>query len=157
MSDTTESPTDASVPELHLIVGYDGSPPAMRALDGAVRLLQGRAGHIHVIYVAHIPSIDMLSADAVVLMEQDFDEVEKELRASAAAQLDARGVAWKFHRRQGIIVEQLITAVSAIGDARPGDTTVIVVGSSSRASHRVVGSVAVGLARHCPVPLLIVP
>jgi hypothetical protein len=27
---------------LHLVVGYDGSPPASRALDAAVRLLQDR-------------------------------------------------------------------------------------------------------------------
>jgi hypothetical protein len=34
---------------------------------------------------------------------------------------------------------------------------VIMVGSSSHATHRVVGSVAVGLACHSPVPLVIVP
>ena len=34
---------------------------------------------------------------------------------------------------------------------------VIVIGSSSYATHRVVGSVAVSLARHAPVPLVIVP
>jgi nucleotide-binding universal stress UspA family protein len=33
----------------------------------------------------------------------------------------------------------------------------IVVGSSSLVAHRVVGSVAVGLARHSHVPLVIVP
>jgi nucleotide-binding universal stress UspA family protein len=32
-----------------------------------------------------------------------------------------------------------------------------VVGSSSLAAHRVVGSVAVSLARHSPVPLVVVP
>jgi nucleotide-binding universal stress UspA family protein len=31
------------------------------------------------------------------------------------------------------------------------------VGSSSLVAHRVVGSVAVGLARHSPVPLIVVP
>jgi nucleotide-binding universal stress UspA family protein len=60
---------------VHLVVGYDGSPPASRALDAAVRV-------------------------------------------------------------------------------KPG---AIVVGSSSHATHRVVGSVAIGLARHSPVPLIIVP
>jgi hypothetical protein len=30
------------------LVGHDGSPPAIRALDAAVRLLQGRAGSIEV-------------------------------------------------------------------------------------------------------------
>jgi len=34
---------------------------------------------------------------------------------------------------------------------------VIIVGSSSHAAHRVIGSAAVGLARHSPVPLIIVP
>jgi len=34
---------------------------------------------------------------------------------------------------------------------------VIVVGSSSHAMHRMVGSVAVSLARRSPVPLVVVP
>jgi nucleotide-binding universal stress UspA family protein len=34
---------------------------------------------------------------------------------------------------------------------------VIVVGSSSQIAHRIVGSVSVGLARHSPVPVVIVP
>jgi nucleotide-binding universal stress UspA family protein len=46
---------------------------------------------------------------------------------------------------------------TAIGEADPGSTAAIVVGSSSHATHRVVGSVAVSLARHSPVPLIIVP
>ena len=37
------------------------------------------------------------------------------------------------------------------------DTVAIVVGSSSHAMHRVVGSVAVSLARHSPVPIVVVP
>jgi nucleotide-binding universal stress UspA family protein len=142
---------------LHLVVGYDGSPPASRALDGAVRLLQGRDGQIIVVYVGHIPSLDMLSADAIAQMEVDFDEIGKELRDSAAEQLAADGVEWEFQRRQGLIADQLIAAAVDIGHRHPGDTTVIAVGSSSKASHRIVGSVAVSLARHCPVPLVIVP
>jgi len=41
--------------------------------------------------------------------------------------------------------------------ARPGDVMAIVVGSSSGAMHPMVGSAAVDLARHSPVPLMIVP
>ena len=37
---TTATPPTGPV---HLVVGYDGSPPASRALDAAVRLLQDRA------------------------------------------------------------------------------------------------------------------
>ena len=42
-------------------------------------------------------------------------------------------------------------------DARPGQNVVIVIGSSSHATHRMVGSVAVSRARHAPVPFVIVP
>ena len=142
---------------LHLVTGYDGSPPAIRALDAAAALVRGRRGSIDVLYVAHVPSVDMMSADALVEVEANFGEVEKELRASAARQLDGRGVTWEFQRRQGLIAGELIAAAAVIGDAHPGDTVAIVVGSSSQGSHRIVGSVAVGLARYCPVPLVIVP
>jgi nucleotide-binding universal stress UspA family protein len=142
---------------VHLVVGYDGSPPASRALDAAVRLLQGRTGRIEVVYVAHLSSLAMLSPGAIAEMEKDFDEIEQELRAQAAGQLRASGAAWEFERRQGIIADQLIAAATAIHDAHPGETVAIMVGSSSHATHRVVGSVAIGLARHSPVPLIIVP
>ena len=142
---------------LHLVDGYDGSPPASRALDAAVRLLQGRTGRIEVVYVAHLSSLVMLSAGAIAEMEEDFDEIGQELRAQAAEQLRASGAAWEFERRQGIIADELIAAATAIRDAHPGENVAIMVGSSSHATHRVVGSVAVGLARHSPVPLIIVP
>lgn len=142
---------------VHLVVGYDGSPPASRALDAAVRLLQGRTGRIEVVYVAHLSSLVMLSAGAIAEMEEDFDEVEQELRAQAAGQLRASGAAWEFERRRGIIADELIAAATAIRDAHPGETVAIIVGSSSHATHRVVGSAAIGLARHSPVPLIIVP
>ena len=58
-------------------------------------------------------------------------------------------------RRQGPIAEQLIMVAAAARDAYA--RVVIVVGSSSQVMHRVVGSVAVSLARHSPVPLVVVP
>jgi len=51
----------------------------------------------------------------------------------------------------------LIGAAAKVCNAHPGDNVAIVVGNSSQARHRVVGSVAVSLARHAPVPLVIVP
>jgi nucleotide-binding universal stress UspA family protein len=142
---------------LHLVVGYDGSPPATRALDAAARLLQGRQGRIVVAYIGHLSSTVMLSADAIAQMESDFDEIEKELRVTAAEQLKGLEQPWEFVRRQGPIGEELIAVAAGIHDERPTDNVVIVVGSSSNAAHRLLGSVAVHLARHAPVPLIIVP
>jgi nucleotide-binding universal stress UspA family protein len=143
--------------DLRLVVGYDGSPPARRALDGAANLLRGRAGSIEVVYVAHVPSMVALSAMAVGEIETGFDDVERELRTLVGEQLGGREERWDFERRQGLVVEELLAAAQDIGAAHPDATVVIVVGSSSQVAHRIVGAVAVGLARHSPVPLIVVP
>lgn len=153
----TAMPTSGN---LHLVVGYDGSEPAVRALDGAVRLLSGREGDIHVVYVPHLPSVDMLSPDAVAGMEDTLDEISADLRAQASEQLRGREERWHFERGQDMITDvadALIAVSRKLVDEHPGDTVAIVVGSSSQAMHRWVGSVAVGLARRSPVPLVIVP
>jgi nucleotide-binding universal stress UspA family protein len=143
--------------DLRLVVGYDGSPPSSRALGAAVNLLQGRTGRIELVYVAHLPSMAALSPGAVAELETDFDDVEQELRAMAGEQLSGRDQSWDFQRRQGLIAEELIAAAKELGAAHPQATVIILVGSSSLVAHRVVGSVAVSLARHSPVPLVVVP
>jgi nucleotide-binding universal stress UspA family protein len=143
--------------KLYLVVGYDGSQPAVRALDAAVRLVHGRDGRIDVVYVAHPTAAEMMSANALAEMVEIFDEMAQELRTQAGEQLSGREERWRFERRQGPIAEELVAAAKTVPDATPEDTVVIVVGSSSQAVHRMVGSAAVSLARHAPVPLVIVP
>jgi nucleotide-binding universal stress UspA family protein len=143
--------------DLRLMVGFDGTPPAIRALDAAVNLLQGRPGRLHVVYVAHLPSMDALSPGAIAEIEADFDDIEHELRGMVEERLRGREDRWVLERRQGSIAQELIAAAKDTGDAHPDATPAIVVGSSSHLTHRVVGSVAVALARHSPVPLVIVP
>jgi nucleotide-binding universal stress UspA family protein len=151
---TTDAPSGGF---LHIVVGYDGSPPATRALDAAVRLLQGRTGRIEVVWVAHLSTAVMMSAGAIAEMEESFSELAPEMRDQAAAQLDGSGLDWGFQQLQGLIPDELIAMATGLRDASPGQTVVIVVGSSSHATHRVVGSVTVSLARHSPVPVVIVP
>jgi nucleotide-binding universal stress UspA family protein len=146
-----------STGNLYLVVGYDGSAPATRALDAAAGLLHGRAGSIDVLYVAHLTTAEMMSADAIAEVEVSFDEIAQDLRAQAAEQLHGREERWTFGRGQGAIADVLIETAEKIRDAHPGDNTVIVVGSSSQAMHRLVGSVAVSLARRATVPVVIVP
>jgi nucleotide-binding universal stress UspA family protein len=93
----------------------------------------------------------------VAEIEAGFDQTEQELRTAAQERLRGRQKGWGFQRRQGMIVDQLIAVANDIRDAHADDTVVTVVGSSSEAMHRAVGSVAVNLARHAPVPLVIVP
>ena len=151
----TETP---AVRELHLVVGFDGSPPALRALDTSVRLLAVRPpGRITVVWVAHLSGEVSLSADAVAIVENDFDQIARELRTAAAERLADSGLPWDFRWRQGLIARELTAAAKEVQAARPDDVVVILVGSSSSAMHRIIGSVAVQLAHHAPVPVTIVP
>jgi nucleotide-binding universal stress UspA family protein len=143
--------------KLYLVVGYDGSPPAVRALDSAARLLRGRDGRIDVTYVANPTPAEMMSASALAEMDEIFDEMSRDLRAQASEQLRGLEERWRFERRRGPIAEELVAAATKLPDVGPDDSVVIVVGSSSQAVHRMVGSVAVSLARHAQVPLVIVP
>ncbi len=142
---------------LYLVVGFDGSAPAARALDTATRLLSGREGEIEVLYVAQLTSAEMLSPDAIAEMESSFGEIARDLREQAAEQLRGHEERWRFDHAQGVVTEGLIAEAEKIRDAHPDDSVAIVVGSSSQARHRLVGSVAVSLARHASVPLVIVP
>jgi nucleotide-binding universal stress UspA family protein len=146
-----------SAANLNLVVGYDGSVPAARALDAAVSLLHGREGRIHVVYVAHLSTAEMMSADAIAEMETSFDELARELETQAAEQLRGQEGRWQFDRGHGQIPDVLIATAQKLLETHPADSVVVVVGSSSQALHRVVGSVAVALARHAPVPIVIVP
>jgi nucleotide-binding universal stress UspA family protein len=143
--------------DLRLVVGFDGSPPATRALDAAVNLLRGRTGSIDAVYVAHLPSMAALSPGAIEELEIGFNDVELELRDMIGTHLRGREDRWDLERRQGQIVDELLAAAKDMSTAHPDATVALVVGSSSQVTHRVVGSVAVGLARHAHVPLVIVP
>jgi hypothetical protein len=66
-------------------------------------------------------------------------------------------VPWDFQWRQGLIAHELIAVAESVQAAQPGGVVVIEIGVSSSAMHRMVGSVAVNLACHSPVPVTIVP
>jgi hypothetical protein len=88
-------------------------------------------------------SLTALSPGAMAEVENDFNQIEQELRGQAAAQLDGSGSAWRFDRRDGLIVEQLTAVATVIAETHPDENVAIIVGSSSHATHRIIGSVAV--------------
>jgi nucleotide-binding universal stress UspA family protein len=146
------------VHEVNLVVGFDGSAAATRALDAAARLLSVRPpGRITVVWVAHLSPAVELSADAVAIVEHDYDEVAAELRTTAGERLADSHLSWDFQWRQGQIAAELIAVAEEVQTARPDDVVIILVGSSSSAMHRIVGSIAVSLAHHSPVPVTVVP
>jgi nucleotide-binding universal stress UspA family protein len=143
---------------LMLVVGFDGSEPAMRALDAARRLLRGRTGSIQVVYVSHLTSVAELSASAEREMEEASDDLAERVRVEAQHHLAESDERWTFEHRRGDVVQQLIDVSEQLEGQRVGEGyTVIIVGSSTQRIHHFVGSVPVALVRQANVPVVVVP
>ena len=91
------------------------------------------------------------------MLEAD-DDVANDVGKTVEGKLGSVGLMWSFERRDGAAVEELLAgAKERAGTAPTATETAIVVGSSAHAIHHVIGSVPVGLLRHSPYPVVVIP
>ena len=153
-----EEPAQSSPRRLLVVVGFDGSASAYRALDAARQLISGRPGSVVVVYVAHLSAGAELSPEAVVESLKAFDALQQEFNAAIRSRLDGVEPRWSLQRRDGAVAHQLVAAADQLDRDYDGDATiVIVVGSAMHTYHHVVGSVPVALVRHTKYPIVVVP
>jgi nucleotide-binding universal stress UspA family protein len=137
-----------------LVVGFDDSEPARRALTWGADLLRTRPGALHVVYADH-PLIDSdLSGFGRAEMDSDRDEKAARVAAAAKEIAAAAGAPYTFERRQESPADALLAAAGAYADAEPTRTPVLVTGRSHHVPHRVIGSVPVRLLHESPYPVL---
>ena len=143
---------------LLVIVGFDGSEPAYRALDAAMRLISDRVGIIEIVYVAHPSGGAGMSADAQIEIRKGFDAAEHDFAEAIRARMEGEEQRWRFQRRDGVIAHELLAAADELSrDYGDEATAVIVVGSAVQTYHHVVGSVPVSLVRHARYSIVVVP
>jgi nucleotide-binding universal stress UspA family protein len=143
---------------LVLVVGYDGSEPAQRALAGAAEMLRHRAGRMEVVYVAHMPGTVAFSAGAVVAVQQGMDEEEEALATRVDETLAGSGLKWRFQRRNGEIAPSLLAACEEQLDAEgPSTRVVLVVGGSAHKIDRYLNSTPARVIRQDRFEVHVVP
>jgi nucleotide-binding universal stress UspA family protein len=144
--------------QLVLVVGYDGSEPAQRALAGAAAMLRDRAGRMEVVYVAHIPGTVAYSAQALVAVREGLETEETELAAQVDETLAGTGVKWHFQRRNGEIAPELLAAADEQLDAEgPSTHLVLVVGGSAHKIDRYLNSTPARVIRQDRFEVLVIP
>jgi nucleotide-binding universal stress UspA family protein len=143
---------------LIMVVGYDGSLPARRALDQAADVLRDRNGALEVVFVAHPPVSATFSAAAVAEVRQGLDEEAGTLAEEVRGRLADRSCPWHFQRRDGAVASELKAVASEL-HSRYGETAeiVIVIGGSAHWYHHIAGSVALSVVRADAFPALVVP
>jgi nucleotide-binding universal stress UspA family protein len=130
---------------VRILVGYDGSEAAKRALGVAARLA-GDYGHVLVANVS--PALQFGLPNPVWIDEQEplLDEASAILREAGVAQPETMSPL-------GDAVDGLVAA------AKEADVDLLVVGTHGRgaAGRFIAGSVSVGVARKAPCDVLVVP
>jgi nucleotide-binding universal stress UspA family protein len=142
---------------LLVVVGFDGSEPAERALQSARRLVAGRLGSLVVVFVARVPGTAAMSPAALGEIRYSLD-AEGDQIASALPTLLGKEQRWRFVRRDGDVAEQLMkVAREEASSFGPDAAVIVVVGKASSRLHHYLGSVPVGLVRHESFPVVVVP
>jgi nucleotide-binding universal stress UspA family protein len=139
---------------LTLVVGFDDSEPAQRALGWAADLLRTGPGALHVIYADHVLIDSDLSGFGRTEMDEDRDEKAAKVAQAAEEIAAAAGTPYTFERRQESPADAILEAAGRYPAAEPASTPVIVTGRSHHVPHRVIGSVPVRLLHESPYPVL---
>ncbi|HTV12253.1 MAG TPA: universal stress protein [Acidimicrobiales bacterium] len=142
------------VSSLVLVVGYEGSDPARRALAAAGRILQDRQGWVEVVYVKPTAGNDQDLSEPAADVTDSLGPAQADLHYEVRSLLEAEKRPWKLRSTSGAVAEELIEAARAIAhEGGSSRTVVIVVGSDRRREF----SVPVTLSKRSSFPVLIVP
>jgi nucleotide-binding universal stress UspA family protein len=136
-----------------VVVGFDNSGPARRALSHAARLVAARHGTLHVVYADHAVIDSDLSGFGHAEMEAARDREAAAAEKAAADIVAETGIPYTFERRQGAPADAILAAATAFAAESEGNP-VIVVGRSGHAARHLLGSVPARLLHHSPYPVL---
>jgi nucleotide-binding universal stress UspA family protein len=136
-----------------ILVGVDDSVTATRAAWYAAGLARRQRARLIAVYVAPLGGSAGTMAGAAVIVAQDeaHEEMAAAMRARAEAVGGELGISVEFVTAHG----DPYSEIKRIADDTRADA--IVVGASTKAGHKLVGSLAVRLVRAGKWPVTVVP
>lgn len=140
-----------------ILVAYDGSEVAKHALQEAVKLAKDQHAELRIVSV-----VDLTPLYRRPYPGQDLARIEHTVMQSSREELDEAAA---IAEREGITPEKAIEQAAGrrvndviVADATSWPADLIVMGTHGRGGIEriVLGSVAEGVAREAPVPVLLV-
>jgi len=133
-----------------ILVGVDGSDTSMRAAAYAAGLVRRQNARLVVLYVRAL-GIAATYPDTYVGMQQVQSDLAAELRQDAVAGAERLGIQVEFVEREGNPFKAMIKLAEELR------VDALVVGASTQAGHRLIGSLAVHLVKLARWPVTVVP
>jgi nucleotide-binding universal stress UspA family protein len=134
-----------------LLVGVDGSDTSLRAGAYAAGMARRQQARLVCLYVRPFSAVAGMSAGAALGIQESYDQAAAELRQTAEEQGARLGIDIVFVERDGNPYAEIVRLADEIkADA-------VIVGASTKAGHRFVGSLAVHLVRASRWPVTVVP
>ena len=146
----------------HVVVGFDGSPNAERALEFLAALTPARGARVTVfraVDTMHVPTQGLISADTRATVAAEVARINQERRSTAQKELSR---ATKTLTAAGWEVDQVLTDGAPLrdllGTAVKVRADLLVVGARGVTGlrHLLLGSVAEGALNRSPVAVLVV-
>jgi nucleotide-binding universal stress UspA family protein len=134
-----------------LLVGIDGSDTSMRAGAYAGGLALRQRARLVCLYVRTYSVAAGVGIAAVPSIAKAHDEIAAELRELVETQSARMGVNAEFVEREGSPFNEIVRLAKEL----PADA--VIVGASTKAGHRFVGSLAVHLVKVSRWPITVVP
>jgi nucleotide-binding universal stress UspA family protein len=134
-----------------ILVGADGSDTSMRAAAYAAGLARRQGAKLLVLYAKATPATSIAVPETIAAVSQTQDQIAAELLEEIAKNAPRLGLDVELAVRDGNPYTELLK----LADERKVDA--IVIGASTQAGHRLVGSLAAKLVRHAAWPVTVVP
>jgi nucleotide-binding universal stress UspA family protein len=134
-----------------LLVGVDGSETSLRAGAYAAGMARRQKARLVVLFVRPFSAAAGMNAGATVGIRESYDSVAAELRQTAEEQGPRLGIDVVFVERDGNPFSEIVRLADEI------QADAVIVGASTKAGHRFVGSLAVHLVRASRWPVTVVP
>lgn len=136
---------------LAILVGVDGSDTSVRAAAYAAGLARRQHSRLEVLYVHPVSAAASMAAGVGPQIEAAGREIAAQLRADFDAYLRTIDLDAAFHERTGNPFRELVSLADELR------VDAVVVGASTQAGHRLVGSLASHLVRIARWPVTVVP
>jgi nucleotide-binding universal stress UspA family protein len=134
-----------------ILVGVDGSETSMRAGAYAAGLARRQGSQLLVVFVAPTGGMAAGMAATAGALLQAHEQIAAEIEEQISEAVQRLGVPTKFLRRKGNPYVELVRVAEHLR------VDAIVVGASTQAGHRLVGSLAGRLVRDAQWPVTVVP